>query len=262
RPSAKNGTTAPPPKKSVELSLTRSSTSSVEVPQQQFVKINPQKGSGDTTDIARVTAQKPRSMDNSTEDKVKDLLMKAKVEQQRLAKQLAQSPSVYTSTPKCVAAAPPSSSSHARLETSTTNVSFYAPVKVENEAEKVVPSTTASVDTPRNIALRPLAPRPSAPRPSCSQNSHDFVVGQTTSDHIFPKLEHKKAEETPSASSTSTTMSLSSTSTMSMLPPSSSALNSSTSQRSQNFLLLFVKEIPLKERLSEFNRRFPAKFVV
>ncbi|KAJ1360187.1 hypothetical protein KIN20_019102 [Parelaphostrongylus tenuis] len=104
--------------------------------------------------------------------------MKAKVEQQRLAKQLAQPPSEYTSTLKCAAAAPPSSSSHARLETSTTNVSFYAPVKVENEAEEVVPSTTASVDTPRNIALRPLAPRPSAPRPSCSQNSHDFVVGQ------------------------------------------------------------------------------------
>ncbi|KAJ1360188.1 hypothetical protein KIN20_019103 [Parelaphostrongylus tenuis] len=59
RPSAKNGTAAPPPKKSIELSLTRSSTSSVEVPQQQFVKINPQKRSGDTTDIARVTAQKP-----------------------------------------------------------------------------------------------------------------------------------------------------------------------------------------------------------
>ncbi|KAJ1367359.1 hypothetical protein KIN20_028259 [Parelaphostrongylus tenuis] len=69
------------------------------------------------------------------------LLVNAKVEQQRLAQQLAQPPSA-------------------------------------NEAEEVVSSIIASVDTPHNISPCPLAPRPSVPRPSCSQNNHDFVVGQ------------------------------------------------------------------------------------
>uniref|UniRef100_A0A158P5Z2 SLED domain-containing protein n=1 Tax=Angiostrongylus cantonensis TaxID=6313 RepID=A0A158P5Z2_ANGCA len=177
---AKNGTATPPLKKSVEdVSPTRSKTAAET---SLFVKVNPQRRTADTDSI-RVTVQKARCLENSVEDKVKDLLMHAKVEQQRLAKQLSQPPSAYISSPKSVRSPPPLPLS--RLETSSANVSFYAPIK------------------------------------------------------ICPKMEHEKAEEALSASSTST-------------PPlmlQTSSLNGPINQRSHDIVLLSKDEIPVKERL-------------
>ncbi|VDM56786.1 unnamed protein product [Angiostrongylus costaricensis] len=98
----------------------------------------------------------------------------------------------------------------------------------QNEAEEVVSSTTASVDTPRTIGPRPLAPRP-----SCSQTNHDFL------GKICPKMEHEKAEEALSASSTSTLP----------LMLQTSSLNGPVNQRSHDIVLLSKDEIPVRERL-------------
>ncbi|KAK6021246.1 hypothetical protein OSTOST_13083 [Ostertagia ostertagi] len=101
-----------------------------------------------------------------------------------------------------------------------------------NEAEEVVSSTTASVDTPHSTGLRPLAARPSS-----SQTNRDLakVVGQ-----IRPKLNPEERAESGSPAPSS-----------SSLPQTTAAATpiASNQQRSHDVLLLSKDEIPLKERL-------------
>ncbi|RCN50128.1 hypothetical protein ANCCAN_03733 [Ancylostoma caninum] len=176
----------------------------------------------------RVNAQQPRS-ENSVEDKVKDLLMNAQVEQQRLAKQLSQPPATYLSASAKSSRGPPPLPG-SRQQVARTPDTHYAPIK--NEAEEVVSSTTTSIDT-SNSGLRPLAPRPST-----SQTTRDLakVVGQ-----IRKKVDAEERRGGSPASSTSTA-----TPPMQAQSPLPSA---AAQQRSHDILLLTKDEIPLKERI-------------
>ncbi|WKY01653.1 hypothetical protein Q1695_015568 [Nippostrongylus brasiliensis] len=171
----------------------------------------------------------PQLPGSSVEDKVKDLLMNAKAEQQKLAKQLSQPPMVaYFSSTKCVRVPPPLPQ---RAQASS---SPEAQFHIKNEAEEVVSSTTASVDTPSSTGVRPLIP------PSSSQLGRDLakVVGQ-----IRPKMsrDQRAGSDSPASSSISP---------MCVPVPSSTSLpNTSTQPRSHDVLLLSKDEIPLKERL-------------
>ncbi|KJH50364.1 hypothetical protein DICVIV_03492 [Dictyocaulus viviparus] len=162
-------------------------------------------------------------LENSVEDKVKDLLMHAKVEQQRLAKQLLQPPVAYLSSSKIVHSPPPLPLS--RLETSAASVAFYAPIK--NEAEEVVSSTTAPVDTPHSN-------RSLIPHSLCSQGNRDQMK---ILKQVHPKIEcedrrKEKVEEALASSSTPISV--------------HSGVNH---QRSHDIELLSKDEIPLEERL-------------
>ncbi|XGW14688.1 hypothetical protein V3C99_000733 [Haemonchus contortus] len=170
----------------------------------------------------RLAVQQSRNVENSVEDKVKDLLMHAKKEQQKLAKQLSQPAVAYLSSSKSVRGQPSLPGSHP--QSSRLTDSQYAAIK--NEAEEVVSSTTASVDTPHSTGLRPLAARPSS-----SQTNRDLakVIGQVNME---------ERTDSPASSSRS-------------LPQSSAVAAPSPTgqQRSHDVLLLSKDEIPLKERL-------------
>ncbi|KAK6745308.1 hypothetical protein RB195_011810 [Necator americanus] len=206
--SSKSGTATPPLKKGAEGSSMRSSSSS-STGTTNSTKFTYDKSSPlISTDRLRATMQQTRS-EHSVEDKVKDLLMNAQVEQQRLAKQLSQPPSSYLSgASKSIRGPPPLPNS--RQQAGRNLDAQYAAIK--NEAEEVVSSTTTSIDTTHS-GLRPLVPRPSS-----SQNTRDLakVVGQ-----IRQKVEIEERRAPPAT----------------------------TQQRSHDILLLTKDEIPLKERI-------------
>ncbi|KAK6054867.1 hypothetical protein COOONC_07629, partial [Cooperia oncophora] len=225
-PSSKSGTATPPSKRSTSggspvgnsdavLSLASHIGSSHAVTPEAAERI-------------RLAVQHSRVAENSVEDKVKDLLMHAKKEQQKLAKQLSQPAMAYLSSPKSVRGPPPLPAS--RAPASRLSDAQYVPIK--NEAEEVVSSTTASVDAPHSTGLRPLVARPSS-----SQANRDLakVVGQ-----IRPKLNPEERVESGSPAPSSS--SLPQTTTIAAPSPTNQ-------QRSHDVLLLSKDEIPLKERL-------------
>ncbi|VDM67514.1 unnamed protein product [Strongylus vulgaris] len=246
--SSKAGTATPPLKRSVEGSSMRSSSSSstgtnssarlaYEMNSATFFMNKEQhtlfKKSSPlvSTDRLRGTLQHHQERSEaSVENKVKDLLMNAQVEQQRLAKQLSQPPSTYLSTSSKTVRGPPSLPG-TRLVGRTPDAQ-YATIK--NEAEEVVSSTTTSIDTSHS-GLRPLAPRPSS-----SQTTRDLakVVGQ-----IRQKVDPEERRSPTSSTSTAT-------------PPmqaQSPAPSAAAQQRSHDILLLTKDEIPLKERIISFS---------
>ncbi|EYC06286.1 hypothetical protein Y032_0077g1125 [Ancylostoma ceylanicum] len=226
--SSKSGTATPPSKKGMDGSSIRSSSSSstgtTNSSKFAYEKPSPLMA----LERLRANTQQPRS-ENSVEDKVKDLLMNAQVEQQRLAKQLSQPPATYLSASSKSSRGPPPLPG-SRQQVARTSDAHYAPIK--NEAEEVVSSTTTSVDS-SNSGLRPLAPRPST-----SQTTRDLakVVGQ-----IRQKVDVEERRGGSPASSTSTA-----TPPMQAQSPLPSA---AAQQRSHDILLLTKDEIPLKERI-------------
>lgn len=121
---------------------------------------------------------------------------------------------------------------------------------LQNEAEEVVSSTTASVDSPRSAGLRQLVPRPTS-----SQANRDLakVVGQVVYFDQFDEVRHfkerlqirpkvmRRDEGADSGSPASSTP---------VQTPSPNSL-SSAGQRPHDVLLLNREDIPLKDRLSE-----------
>uniref|UniRef100_A0A8L8Q839 SLED domain-containing protein n=1 Tax=Heligmosomoides polygyrus TaxID=6339 RepID=A0A8L8Q839_HELPZ len=210
RPAAsKGGTATPSPKRGAATggSPARSSDSAKAC----YLGATPTISPGALERISLALKQAAGSQESSVENKVKDLLMHAKVEQQKLAKQLSQP-------------------------------------AMANEAEEVVSSTTASVDSPRSAGLRQLVPRPTS-----SQANRDLakVVGQVVYFDQFDEVRHfkerlqirpkvmRRDEGADSGSPASSTP---------VQTPSPNSL-SSAGQRPHDVLLLNREDIPLKDRL-------------